>query len=44
MMAKFELEDDVQSVCKKKRNVPFVLLEQINEELDRLVKLEFYQS
>ena len=37
MMAKFELQDDVQPVFKKKRNVPFALLEQINEEL-RLVK------
>ena len=37
MMAKFKLQDDVQLVFKKKQNVPFALLEQINEELDRLV-------
>ena len=41
---KFEFQDDVQPVFKKKRNVPFTLLEQINEELDWLEKLEFYQS
>ena len=44
MMAKFELQDDVQPVLKKKRNVPFASLEQINEELDKLEKLEFNQS
>ena len=38
MMAKFKLQDYVQPVFKKKRNVPFASLEQINEELDRLVK------
>ena len=38
MMAKFELQDNIQPVFKKKRNVPFAKLEQINEELDRLVK------
>ena len=38
MMAKFELQDDVQPVFKKKRNVPFSSLKQINEELDGLVK------
>ena len=38
MMAKFELQDDVQSVLKKKRDLPFASLEQINKELDRLVK------
>ena len=40
MMAKFELQDDVQPVFNKKRNVPFASLEKINEELDRLVKTE----
>ena len=35
MKAKFE---QVQPAFKKKRNVPFVSLEQINEELDRLIK------
>ena len=39
MMAKFELQDDVQPVFKKKQNVPFASLEQINKELDRLVKI-----
>ena len=34
MLAKFELKNNGQ----KKRNVPFASLEQINEELDRLVK------
>ena len=38
MLAKFELNDNAQPVFKKKRNVPFASLEQINEELDRLVK------
>ena len=38
MLAKFELNDNVQPVFKKKRNVPFTSLEQINEELTRLVK------
>ena len=33
MMAKFELQDDIQPVFKKKRNVPFTPLEQINKEL-----------
>ena len=37
MMSKFELQDDVQPVFKKKRNVPFASLEQINEEFVRLV-------
>ena len=38
MIAKFELQDNVQPMFKKKWNVPFASLEQINEELDRLVK------
>ena len=38
MMAKFELQENVRPVFKKKQNVPFALLEQINKELDRLVK------
>ena len=38
MMTKFELQVDVQPVLKKKRNMPFALLEQINKELDKLVK------
>ena len=37
-MAKFKLQDDAQPVFKKNRNVSFASLEQINEELDRLVK------
>ena len=36
-LAKFELKDNAQTVFKKKRNILFALLEQINEELDRLV-------
>ena len=39
MMAKFKLQDNIQPVFKKKQNVPFALSEQINEELDRLVKI-----
>ena len=38
MLAKFELNNNTQSAFKKKRNVPFVSLEQINEEPDSLVK------
>ena len=38
MLAKFELKDNAQPVFKKKRKVPFASLEQINEQLDRLVK------
>ena len=30
------MKDDAQPVFKKKRNVPFAALEQINKELDRL--------
>lgn len=37
MMAKVELQDNIQPVFKKKRNVTFAS-EQINEEFDRLVK------
>ena len=37
-MTKFDLQDDVHSVFKKKRNVTFASLEQINEERDRFVK------
>ena len=35
MKAKFELKENVQSVFKKKRNVAFGSLKQINDELDR---------
>ena len=38
MLAKSELKYNAQAVFKKKRNVPFASLKQINEELDRLVK------
>ena len=38
MKAKFELKENVQQVFKKKRNVPFASLKQINDELDRLEK------
>ena len=37
IMAKFELQGNIQPVFKKKQNVHFTLLELINEELDRLV-------
>ena len=37
MMAKFELQDDIQPVFKKKQNVLFAS-EQINKELDQLEK------
>ena len=36
MTPKFELKDDILAVFKKKRNVPFTSLPQINEEPDRL--------
>ena len=39
MIAKFEFQDNVQPVFKKKRNIPFASLEQINEELERLIRI-----
>ena len=39
MKAKFKLTENVQSVFKKKGNVPFALLKQINDELDRIEKM-----
>ena len=36
LKAKLKVKDGTQSVFKKKRNVPFTALEQINKELDRL--------
>ena len=44
MMAKFELQDNVQPMFKKKRNEPFASLERINEERDRQVKIEVLYS
>ena len=44
MKAKFELKEKVQPVFKKKSNVPFALLKQINVELDRLEKCFFNQK
>ena len=38
MTAKLALHDNIQPVFKKKRNVPFASIEQINKELDRLEK------
>ena len=38
MMAKYELRVEVRPVFKKKRNLPFAWLEQINKKLDRLIK------
>ena len=38
MKAKFQIQDNVQPVFKKKWNVPIASLEQINEKLDRLVR------
>ena len=38
MKARFQVKDHVQPIFKKKRNVPFAALEQIDEELDRLEK------
>ena len=35
MKAKFELKENVRPVFKKKRNVPFALLKQINDEFDK---------
>ena len=34
--AQFQVKDNAQLILKKKRNVPFAALEQINEELDWL--------
>ena len=36
LKAKLKVKDGAQPVFKKKQNVPFAALEQINEELDRL--------
>ena len=36
LKAKLKMKDGAQPVFKKKRNVPFAALEQINKELDRL--------
>ena len=36
LKAKLKVKDGAQPVFKKKRNVPFAALEQINKELDRL--------
>ena len=36
LKAKLKVKDGAQPVFKKKRNVPFATLEQINKELDRL--------
>ena len=36
LKAKLKVNDRAQPVFKKKRNVPFVALEKINKELDRL--------
>ena len=38
MKAQFQVKDHAQPIFKKKRNVPFAALEQIDEELDRLEK------
>ena len=38
MSAKFESKQNIQPVFKKKRNVPFASLNQIDEELNRLEK------
>ena len=38
MKAKFKLKENVQLVFKKNRSVPFALLKQVNDELDRLKK------
>ena len=37
MAARLELKENVQPVFRKKRNVPFASLKQIDDELDRLV-------
>ena len=37
--AKFELKPNIEPVFKKKRNVPFALLNQIDEELNRLKQI-----
>ena len=36
LKAKLKVKDSAQPVFKKKRDVPFAVLEQINKELDRL--------
>ena len=38
MKAQFLVKDHAQPIFRKKRNVPFAALEQIDEELDRLEK------
>ena len=42
MKVKFELKENVQPVFKKKRNISFTFLKQINDKLDRLKKWVFY--
>ena len=38
LKAKLKVKDGAQPVFKKKQNVPFSALEQINKEVDRLVQ------
>ena len=35
MIVEFEQKENIQPIFKKKRNVPFTVLKQINDELDR---------
>ena len=37
--AKFELKENTRPIFRKNRNVPFVAIEEINKELDRLVNM-----
>ena len=39
MSAKFELKPNIKPVFKKKRNVPFALFNQIDEELNRFEQI-----
>ena len=44
MKAKFEVKENVQLVFKKKKNVPFASLKQINDELADSKNWVFYQK
>ena len=39
MKAKFELKENTRPIFRKKRNVPFAAIEEINKEQDRLVNM-----
>ena len=37
--AKFEQKENTRPIFRKKRNVPFAAIEDVNKELDRLVNI-----